>query len=229
MESLSVIIPAFNESQTIAAVAAGVRDALEGKIEYEVLIVDDGSTDETAAVAETLTDRNVRLLRHDDNRGSGRAIRTGLEHAAKDLATYVPADGQFNPDELPEFVHAAANADIVIGFRTHREGYGVVRKMQSAVYVWLVNLVFRQRFRDVNWVHMWRMNTVGRLPVQSEGVFMQQELLVRARRRGLRIVEVPSQFHRRTGGLANGSRPTVILKTIADLLRFVRAGAGRAS
>ncbi len=230
MESLSVVIPAFNEEQTIARVVADVHAALEGKLDYEIIIVDDGSTDGTCDVAEKLAGKRVRMARHTRNRGSGRAIRTGLEKAGMTLATYVPADGQFDPRELPDFVRAAAaGADIVVGYRTHREGYGVIRKAQSALYVWLVNFVFRQSFRDVNWVHLWRVESAGRLPLLSDGVFMQQELLTRARRRGMKIAEAPSEFHSRAGGLAKGSRPMVILKTLLEVVRFLFAGLRGAS
>ena len=223
MESLSVVIPAYNEAQTIARVAADVHHALNGRLEYEIIVVDDGSSDGTFAEARQLQGDNVRVLRHAVNRGSGQAIRTGLADARLTLATYVPADGQFDPNELPGFVAAAAGADIVVGYRTHRTGYGLVRKVQSALYVWLVNTCFGQKYRDVNWVHLWRVKTAAQLPLLSEGVFMQQELLTRAQAHGMTVVETPSEFHRRRGGVAKGNRPSAIWKTLVELRRFRRA------
>ena len=222
MESVSIVIPAFNEADTLRDVVAEIETAMckyEG--DWEIIIVDDGSTDATAAVAGELCNDHTRLVRHDRNRGSGMAIRSGLQQARLDLVVYVPADGQFDPGEIPRFAAAAIDgADIVIGYREHREHYNLVRRCQSVVYVGLVNLLFGQNFRDVNWVHMWRRETAGRLPVQAEGVFMQQELLARARRQGMKVAEVPSAFLRRQGGLAKGSKPTAIFVTIGEMLRF---------
>jgi len=222
VESVTVVIPAFNEATTLSAVVADITDAMDDYDgEWEIVIVDDGSTDGTAEVAQSLTGERIRLLRHERNRGSGMAIRTGLNDAHCDLVVYVPADGQFDPYEIPRFADAAQNADIVIGARQHREGYGWVRKLQSIVYVRLVNLLFGQNFGDVNWVHMWRRDTAGRLPVKAEGVFMQQELLARARRNGMRVVEVPSEFLRRQGGLAKGSKASVIWITLREMLAYL--------
>ncbi|MCB9489373.1 MAG: glycosyltransferase family 2 protein [Deltaproteobacteria bacterium] len=225
MESLSIIIPAFNEESTLAHVVERIDHALAGeKVPYEIIVVDDGSTDATARVAEGLERSNLRVVRHSTNQGAGMAVRTGITAARHTLTMYVPADGQFDPVEIPRFVDAAQGVDIVIGYRLHRQGYGLVRKAQSVVFVKLANMIFKMRYRDLNWVHLWRRQTAGALPVESSGVFMQTELLVRARRAGMRIAEVPSEFLRRGGGKAKGSRPGTILRTLVEMIAFAAKG-----
>lgn len=221
MESVSVIIPAYNEENSLPQVVREVQQALATyKASYEIIIVDDGSRDKTLQLAQAMTGEYVRVLRHEQNRGSGQAICTGLQAAAMDLAIFVPADGQFDAKEIPRFAQAAAGFDIVLGYRNHRHSYGWWRKLQSSIYLYMVNFLFNQRFRDINWVQMWRIRTAGRIELQSSGVFMQQELISRARRQGMQITEVPSSFLSRTAGLAKGSSLSTIWQTIRDMLRF---------
>ncbi|HPQ68251.1 MAG TPA: glycosyltransferase family 2 protein [bacterium] len=221
VESVSIVIPAFNEEKSLAHVVREVQQALaDFPAAYEIIIVDDGSRDRTLELARSLADEHVRVLSHEQNRGSGQAIRTGLAAATMDLTIFVPADGQFDPKEIVRFAQAAAGYDIVLGYRSHRDSYSIWRKMQSSVYLHLVNFLFGQRFRDVNWVQMWRTQTAGRIELQSSGVFMQQELISRAQRRGMKITEVPSSFLSRTAGLAKGSSSSTIRQTIREMLIF---------
>ncbi len=221
MESASIIIPAFNEEKSIEKICRACVEALRDReIKFEIIVVDDGSVDNTAACAEKCLENYGRVIRHAENLGSGMALRTGLGKAKMDLAIFVPADFQFDPCEIPGFVEAAADADVVIGCRGRKRTYGVRRKLQSSVYLRLVNFLFDQDFRDVNWVQMWRMATAGQITLLSKGVFMQQEMLDRARLKGLRIVQIPSEFHRRTQGLAKGSGAATILRTIHELIRY---------
>jgi len=229
VESVSVVIPAFNEEKTLSRVVREVQQTLaDYPAAWEIIIVDDGSRDGTPELASTLADDHVRVLRHEHNRGSGQAIRTGLAAAKMDLTIFVPADGQFDPIEIIRFAQAAEGYDIVLGYRSHRHSYGIWRKIQSSVYLHLVNFLFGQHFRDVNWVQMWRTQTAGRIELQSAGVFMQQELISRALRRGMTITEVPSSFLGRTAGLAKGSSVSTIWQTIREMLIF-RFGRDRLS
>jgi glycosyltransferase involved in cell wall biosynthesis len=221
LESITIVIPAFNEATTISAVIDEVHAALEGYDgKYEIVVVDDGSTDATGEAVEKIADERVRLLRHETNRGAGQALKTGLAAAQCDLAVFVPADGQFDPRDVPKFAEAATDADIVLGCRCHRDPYGLVRRIQSKVYLGLVNFLFNQRYSDVNWVQMWRVKTAGAIKLDSTGVFMQQELIDRARRAGMRIVEAPASFRQRAGGLAKGSTTGTVITTIREMLKY---------
>lgn len=220
---LSVVIPAYNEAECLESVVRAVLEAARAQgIACELLLVDDGSTDGTGRIARELERAlpGVRALAHGSNQGSGQAIRTGIAAARAPLVTYVPADGQFDLAELSRYVAAArAGADVVVGARIARSDYTWFRLLSSRVYLALTNALFRERFRDVNWVHLWRRSLFDELVPRSRGVYFLDEVLVRARRAGRSIVEIRSRYLPRRAGSAKGSRPRTILLTLVELLR----------
>jgi len=221
---LTIIIPAYNEEDCLEGVVrTTVAEAVQADLDYELLIVDDGSSDRTVEIARRLIAGDPgrrRLVRHHVNRGSGMAIRTGIAFARGALVIYVPADGQFEIAELRDYVAAARDAEIVIGGRVARSDYSWFRLLSSRVFIFLCNHLFRQEFTDVNWVHLWRRRIFETVQAKSAGVFFLEEILARARRQGCRVVEIPSQYKPRGGGKAKGSRPTVILRTIVDMIHL---------
>jgi glycosyltransferase involved in cell wall biosynthesis len=222
-ESLSIIVPAFNEAGNLPIVVEQIaRLAATTAPEHEIVIVDDGSSDDTAAVAGELASRlaRVSVVRHERNLGSGGAILTGIAHARCDLVMYVPADGQFHLPEIAGFLRAMEGHDIVIGARIKRSDYSWFRLLSSRVFILLVNWLFQQSFRDVNWVHMWRRRIFEQVKPRSRGVFLLEEILVRARHAGFSVAEIQSFYIPRLSGKAKGGDPRTILKTIGEMLRF---------
>lgn len=220
---LSIVIPAYDEAATLAAITDEVRDAAAAqRIDHEVLIVDDGSTDGTFGVAATRAadDPSVRVVRHEANRGSGAAIRSGVAAARGTFVIYVPADGQFDTAELGRYLAAGrSGADVVIGARRDRHDYTAFRRGSSRVYLSLINGLFGLGHRDVNWVHLWRREPFVRHAPRSSGVFLLAELLVLTRRAGGTVVEVDSAYRPRRGGRATGARPSTIVRTLVELAR----------
>jgi glycosyltransferase involved in cell wall biosynthesis len=224
-ESLTIIVPAFNEAANLPVVVERIaRMATATLGQYEIVIVDDGSTDDTPATARDIARYlpHVRFVRHERNLGSGAAILTGIAHARCDLAMYVPADGQFHLPEIADYLRAMAGHDIVIGARIDRSDYSGFRLLSSRVFIFLVNRLFHQSFKDVNWVHMWRRRIFDDVKPRSRGVFLLEEILVRARRRGFTVNEIDSRYIPRLSGKAKGSRPLTIIKTIYEMARFWR-------
>ncbi|MCG3172312.1 MAG: Undecaprenyl-phosphate 4-deoxy-4-formamido-L-arabinose transferase [Myxococcota bacterium] len=222
---LSIVIPAYNEEQGLRDIVRETVEAAERAApEFEIIIVNDGSSDGTGAIADGLAkmDARIRVVHHERNRGSGMAIRTGAAAARMELVMYVPADGQFELSEIGAYVNAARDADIVIGARMSREDYSAFRLASSRTFIFLCNRLFDQNFRDVNWVHLWRREIFGQISPKSEGVFFLEEVLVRARRKGRRIVEIDSAYHPRRSGKAKGAHPKTIVKTIIEMARLWR-------
>lgn len=220
-EGLTIVIPAFDEAGSLErAVAAALSQQARIGRELEIIVVDDGSTDGTAELADELMARlPIRVVHHLRNRGSGQAILTGARRARMPLVMYAPADGQFHWDDLPALLESARDADIVMGTRSERPDYSTRRRVQSAVYAWLVRRLFGLPYRDVNWVHLWRRSVFEGVRLRSRGVFFLVEVLLAALDRGMRVSQVPATYAARRDGTAKGSRPGVILLTVAEMLR----------
>jgi glycosyltransferase involved in cell wall biosynthesis len=234
IESLAIVVPAYNEARNLTIVIEQVVRLAESALkDYEIIVVDDGSTDETKSVAQELARRfsRVSVLSNARNLGSGGAILAGVAGARCDLVMYIPADGQFHLPEITDFLRAIESCDIVIGARIKRGDYSWFRRLSSRVFIFLVNRLFDQDFRDVNWVHMWRRRIFEKVKPRSRGVFLLEEILVRARRFGFSIAEIQSCYIPRISGRAKGGQPWTILKTIFEMGRFwieFRRGSKRA-
>ena len=218
--SLTIIIPAYNEQASLREIVrATVKEVQQVVEEWEILIVDDGSEDETRRVARDLATvwPGVRLICHVANMGSGAAIRTGIENASCELVMYIPADGQFLLQELAAFVEAASRGDVVLGVRDGRPGYTALRLLSSKVYTAAVNFLFGHRFADVNWINLWRRSIFDGLALRSTGVFLMEEIVTRAETKGHRVVEIPSEFLPRETGEAKGGSLSTILRTHQEM------------
>jgi glycosyltransferase involved in cell wall biosynthesis len=221
--SISVIIPAFNEEDNLQRAIDDTRAALASMTgDFEIIVVDDGSSDRTFIVAEENAQcyPDVRAIKHAVNQGFGGAVLTGIAAAQKELVTYNSADSQFNISELSRFLPLIENADIVLGYRTSRSDYSLYRRVNSIVFMWMMKLLFNVPVRDVNWVHLYRRQVLERIPVRSRSIFLCGEIIGRAHLQGCRFAEVETTYHPRTAGMARGGRISAVLKTVRDMLRI---------
>ena len=146
---LSIIIPAFNEAESVATVARGIRETMEAsQVPFELLVVDDGSSDETAARAEAA---GARLIRHPMNSGYGHALKTGIRQSRYDWCAIIDADGSYPIDRLPDlFAHTPA-FDMVVGARTGKDYWGSPgKRIARWALLKMVHFVVGSRIPDVN-------------------------------------------------------------------------------
>jgi glycosyltransferase involved in cell wall biosynthesis len=226
MNQLSIIVPVYNEEknlrQVVSEIETNAREILDA---YEIIIVNDGSTDNTDSIIEELCARpekcaNIKISGHENNMGSGMAIRTGIKQARYDWVTYIPADGQFDSSEIKKFLEASKGVDIVIGTRLERSDYSMFRRLSSFVFITLVNKLFNTKFKDVNWVHMWKRKIFDNMTIISSGVFFLEEILTRSLISGYKIKEIDSAYRPRLQGKAKGSQPGTIFKTLKEMIVF---------
>lgn len=220
---LTIIMPVFNEEENLPQVMTILGQNLSQWVQsYEILIVDDGSTDNTAVIAQELSsaDSRIRILRHPENRGPGSGIITGLADARGRLVTFIPADLAITLDQFPEYLEAAKEADLVIGIRSDRSDYSILRKINSYAYIGLIKLLFQMKQRQFNYVHLYRRSIFADIDVWSDGVFVTAEIMIRGRDHGFRLKEVEIDYVPRTSGKASCGKPGIILKTFKDLLVF---------
>ncbi len=224
---LSVVLPVFNEADIIGSVVGRTVAYLEDRgIDYEINLVDDGSRDSTASVVGAMCGRNprVRWLRHDNNRGYGAALRTGIGAARGSRILVSDGDGQFSIENLGRLWERRDDADMVLGFRKPRSDPWFRR---LAGWVWgrvVVRLALGGSYRDVNCgFKLIARNVVDGMTLASDGALVSAELLTRAARRGASYVEVGVGHDRRRRGKATGILPRVVWGAFRELLRYRRA------
>ena len=184
------LIPAYNEAARVGNVVAGARNHVD-----EVVVVDDGSGDDTAAVAEKA---GAKVIRHDRNRGKGGAIATALDYFGRsdaEFAVLLDADGQHDPAEIPKFVEAAQReqADVVVGTRmADTEDMPLVRKLTNQFTSWITGRLARQRIPDSQCGYrLVRRSVLKDLQFSTARFETETEMLIQAGRAGHRIVSVP--------------------------------------
>lgn len=237
---LTVLVPAYNEGAGLArTIEEELRPALARlDVSSEILIVDDASTDETAAVADGLADLwpDVRVVHHPVNGGIGAGLRTGFAEALGEWLILVPADLAIELDDLAVYVAAAERADVVVGVTDARGDYTRYRRWVHRVNIGVIRTLFRMPFRQFNYISMYRLDVVRRLRIRSwRSAFFFAEILVEARDRGARLVEVDARYRPRETGEATGANTGLIGRTARDMLvywlvrrwRSIRSGATR--
>lgn len=219
---LSLVIPAFNESAVIARAIAEAEAALSPHFpRFEIVVVDDGSADGTAAeVRRALPDApHTRLLRHEANRGYGAALRTGFEAARFELVAFTDADCQFDLTDLARLAPLAAEAPVVVGYRADRKDPWR-RRFLSRGYNVLARALLGTRVRDVDCaLKVFRRAVLPGMMPASRGFFVNTEMLTRARQLGLGVAELPVTHRPRAGGESKVSLREVP-RTARTLLTF---------
>ncbi len=224
--SLSVVVPAYNEEANLSGVVDGLVRVLSGATKaYEIIIVDDGSTDGTRALAEKLAKKNpcTRVLTHPKNLGFGEAEKTGYGAARLEFVTLIPADNQFHAEQILPFLPLAEGFDVVAGYRKKRND-PFLRVLTAAVYSRVVNLLFGVPVRDIDWVKLYRAKPLQSLSICSHSCFVDAEILIRLHRQGARFAEIPVEHFPRKKGQATGVNLRRVLDTVAELIRFRLSG-----
>lgn len=220
---LSIVVPAYNEEENLPDTLEVLRRELDAMGRpYEVIVVDDGSTDATRdAVRSRMAGwPALRLIEHGVNRGPGTGVVTGVAKAAGELVMFIPADLAIEPADIRRMVEAGAHADVIVGLRSDRSDYSAARKLVSVVNIALIQLLFGMRQRQFNYIHLYRRKIFERIRIESTSVFMGAEIVIKARDLGFVIREVEARYVPRRHGQASCGSRRVILKAVRDLAAF---------
>ena len=221
---LSVFFPAFNDSGTIASmVIRAVQAASELTPDFEIIVINDGSTDATAEVADELarTYPNVRVIHHPKNQGYGGALQTGIRSATKDLIFYTDGDAQYDPGELALlWAHLGPETDLVNGYKISRSD-PLHRIIIGRLYHHIVSVMFGLKMRDVDCdFRLMRRSMFAVVDLEKTSGVICLEMMKKVQDAGFRIVEVPVHHFHRAYGKSQFFNFRRIAKTAVDVLRL---------
>jgi len=225
MPSISLVMPAHNEAENIEPVVTEAVPALAAvSNDFEIIVVDDGSKDDTAGVTRRLmeTEPHLRLVQHPVNKGFGAAVLTGFTSATKDWILYTDADRQFVLAELANLIPYTDKADLIAGYRAPRRD-PFLRVLYGKGWSMLCTLFFGYTVRDVDCgFKLLRRKIIDQLAdkIGSRGATFSIEWLVRAKRAGYRFVELPVTHRPRVAGSQSGARLSVITRAFRELFRL---------
>lgn len=215
-----MVVPAYNEEGNLARLVVDLQRELPFlAVPFEILLVDDGSTDATGPLADRLAAEHawVQALHHARNRGYGAAIRTGLREARHDWVIVIPSDLQFTARDVRRLWDARDGTDVVASYRARRVDPWP-RSVASFVYRSLMRILYGVKQRDINWVKLWRRAAVLSMEVETSGFVVDGELLAKAARLGLATREVGVPHYPRAWGTpAAGLRVGVVLRTLREM------------
>ncbi len=223
MHSLSIVLPAHNEEANVDGIVHEVLDVVQKwTMDYEIILVNDGSTDRTGEIARMLLKQipQLRLVEHFPSRHYGGALKAGFAAATKELIAFLPADRQFVFSEIDRLLDKMNDADIVSGCRTNRRD-NLIRRCCGFSWNVLVRVLFGYLCQDIDCgFKLFRREILEHVKLITDGNPIDTELLAGAKARGYRIAEVQTTHLPRTAGKAKGVDFMVALRAFRDLPLF---------
>lgn len=225
LSSLSIVIPAYNEEGNIAKCLTHVYAVVKKlKLDAEIILVNDGSRDQTQKIAESFLSKMpiLKIVNNDPNRGYGGSLKAGFDKATKEFICFVPADNQFDFSEIAKLIQKQeeANADIVSGIRV-QDSDPLYRRFFRWSWNTLVRALFGYLASDIDCgFKLFRRSILERISLPSNGAMIDTELYAGARARNMKIAELPVTHLPRVAGKSTGGNFKVIFKAIRELVQF---------
>lgn len=221
---ISVFFPAYNDGGTIASMVLSALIVLrELTPDYEVIVVNDGSSDYTGEVLDELGKRyeRVRIIHHEENKGYGGALRTGFASATKDYVFYTDGDAQYDVRDLRNLWEAMGEGvDVVNGYKVSRSD-PFYRTIIGRMYHWVAKLAFGLRLRDVDCdFRLIRSSVFDKVHLESDSGVICVEMMKKIQDAGFKIVEVPVRHYPRAYGGSQFFNPRRIFRALSDLFKL---------
>lgn len=232
LPSISAFFPAYNEEANVGAMVERLRAVLPTiSDDYEIIVVNDGSHDRTAEIADGLaaSDPHVRVVHHGQNRGYGGALKSGFAASTKAYVFFTDGDGQFDVNEIARLIPHVPQYDVVIGYRIDR-AEGGLRRVNAGAWNRLVRHLFGIPSRDVDCAFkLFDRRVFDVVQPEAEGAMISTEILARTVRAGFRITEVGVHHFPRRHGTPTGANPLVIARAFYELFKLYRRITNEAS
>lgn len=214
------MVPALNEEGNLEYTVQNIQQGAKGNVEdYEILIFNDGSTDKTGKIANSLAqkDKKIRVIHHKVNKGLGFCYRDGLQKARFEYYMYIPGDDQFPKEALIKMLHKVGKSDIIIPYVTNMHIRPLLRQWLSYTFTFLLNSLFNLQVPYYNGTVIHRTELLRRVPSTTSGFAYQAELLVRLLKSGASFTDIDYEMVERNTGLTSAFKLKNI-KSVAQLL-----------
>lgn len=225
LSSLSIFFPFYNEKDNVERVAKAALEAAPNFAdEFEIILVNDGSLDGTAEIADRLADESPHIVavHNRPNIGYGGALRKGFETARMEYIFFCDGDGQFDISELGKLIALLDRGDVAVGYRAQRADTWM-RNVNAWGWRCLIRLLFGLKVRDIDCAFkLLPKRLFDDVALKSDGAMISAELLAKAKYKGYRIVETAVSHYPRTAGDSTGANLRVILKAFRELFKLRR-------
>jgi glycosyltransferase involved in cell wall biosynthesis len=221
--SISVFFPCYNEAENIAPLVdktLTILSKLTG--DFEIIIVDDGSTDGTDKVIDALASDidAIKAVHHEKNLGYGAALQSGFKATTKELVFYTDGDGQFDVGEMPAMLGLMSQYDIVSCYRLNRQE-GLIRRINAWAWTKLVCCVFKMNVRDIDCAFkLFKRRIFDDIVIHSTGALIDAEILARAARKGYTVTQTGVHHYPRKTGEQSGANLSVIFRAFKELFKL---------
>jgi glycosyltransferase involved in cell wall biosynthesis len=221
MKSITISIPVYNNAETIFGLIVESSKILSLLTnDYEIVVINDGSDDETMDVLQNIKDDKVKVFTHNNNEGFGRTLKEVFTIPTKEWIFFIPGDGQISPKEIFKLKKYTNDYDLILGLRNNRQD-GLLRKSISFLYNCLVSLVGFKLVRDVNSVVLCNKKVFEDIEIRSNSAFVHAEIFLKVVKRGFKICEVKIDHMKRKFGKSGAMKIKVIIYTIIDFVKYI--------
>lgn len=221
--SLSLVATAFNEEELVEDfIRKSMKDLYAVADDFELVLIDDGSTDQTLTITKRLTQEfpQLKIISLGKNYGTGANYIFGFRAATKDIVFNNTVDAFFNTEDLPRILPYLENADVVSCYRTNLGANNLYQKILTLGNYFLIQLLFPLKLHSYQTAQFHRRDFFQMIDIESRSSFVSPELLLKAAVLGKSLEEVPVVFHSRKRGRAKGGKLKFIWRTFKDIVRF---------
>ena len=222
-QSIEILIPAYNEEKNIEIVIKKCLSWLKNQTkDFGILIVDDGSTDNTGKILDSLAekDKHLKVIHNRKNLGNGETLKIAYENSTKDIILSCPADQQFDPADFSRVLPYVNQSDIICVYRSKKPDYNLFRSFISNMHRLVLRIFFNLNIKDINWVKMYKKWTLKELDLKSKSVLINTEILAKAKKRNARIMEISAPYYNRIYGESKGTTLKHLWQVSLELIKL---------